>query len=423
MRYAVIGATVEQVRAAGGWDIKETHAGMIIATLTASQALRLQQAGGTLRPIGEVKADIMTPIMLPVPIAAVPTYSPEYLAWAAGLEQVRRITDPPLYGSGLNLAIIDTGIRETHEKIRGRVVYRKNFTGGPHRDGFDHGTAVASIVLPVAPLANILDFKVLDDRGLGTDEEVVLAIDEAIRLREQGSEFAPHLINLSLGGPDDGDPYNPMRVACRAAIEKGIWVYAAAGNAGPAPGTVMSPACERYVVAVGSTKYEPFVVSNFSGRGPTKEGLTKPDAVFFGEDIEVASSASDTATIAKSGTSFATPFASGFTLLYFEGVLAYGGVRYPEGPPPGLYPELTKLISVQELVDRYLPGLCVKPQGAPATKDYEYGYGMPLGSLVTRMLWPKPAVALESITPLVSAFMMFGLVGTTMRSFVNGRKG
>ena len=64
------------------------------------------------------------------------------------------------------------------------------------------------------------------------------------------------------------------------------------------PGTINCPACEQYVMAVGSAHYLPesntFVVSDFSSRGPTQEGLVKPDVVLFGEDIVVASSQSDT---------------------------------------------------------------------------------------------------------------------------------
>ena len=48
--------------------------------------------------------------------------------------------------------------------------------------------------------------------------------------------MAPSVINLSLGTEDDGDPDDPVRVACRAAIQQGIWVIAGAGNDGPDSG-------------------------------------------------------------------------------------------------------------------------------------------------------------------------------------------
>jgi serine protease AprX len=355
--------------------------------------------------------------MPPTPVVGAPTYSPELLVWAAGYEELRALTRPPLYGEGFNLAIVDTGIRETHEKVNGRVVYSKNFTSAPMRDGFDHGTGVASIALAVVPLCNILNLKVLDDEGNGTEEEVVLAIDDAVSLHDTQPEIAPSVINLSLGAPDDGNPDNAMRVACRAAIARGIWVVASAGNEGPEPGTILCPACERYVGAVGSAKYEPFVVSKFSSRGPTKEGLIKPDALFFGEDLVMTSSNSDTATVAKSGTSFSVPFASGSAILYHEAMYRHAvatqrikGIVFPPGEE--------RLISVEEAMDVYLPGICIKPQGTPPGKDYDYGYGLPFGPLVRQALRLMPAMDISGIAMPFVMISLLLMVAGVMRSIL-----
>jgi len=404
-RYSILGATVEQVRSVGGTEIKEARSTRIIfATLTEEQAQRLRSMGCTVSKVGGVKAAVIPP----APVAGAATYSPEQLVVAAGYEGLRSITRPPLYGEGFTVAILGTGIRETHEKINGHVVYSKNYTSSPMHDGFDHDTGVASIILAMAPLCSILNLKVLDDSGEGSEEDVVMAIDDCISLQDTQPDIAPWVINLSLGTPDTGNPDEPLRVACRAANENGIWVSAAAGNDGPNPQTVMSPACERYVFASGSTGYEPFAVSNFSSRGPTKEGLIKPDVVTFGENMVMASSQSDTATVAKSGTSFATPFTSGMALLYHEGVLKYHGVQYPGGVPPGIHPEVTWLISTEELMDTYLQGICVKPQGELAGKDNSYGYGMPFGSLISKAIIPKLDIS-GVLTGLV-AISMFGMI-------------
>jgi serine protease AprX len=331
------------------------------------------------------------------------------------LEDLRGISKPPLYGEGFNLAIVDSGIRETHEKIVGRVVYRKNYTSDPMRDGFNHGTGVCSVALAVAPLCNILNLKVLDDKGNGSEEDVILAIDDCIALHDTEPNIAPSVINLSLGAPDDGNPNSPLRVACRAAIEKGMWVMAAAGNSGPAASTILSPACERYVAAIGSAKYfaeeRAFMLSTFSSRGPTKEGLTKPDAIFFGEDIVMASSTGDTDTIAKSGTSFSTPFASGMSLLYHEG---YQRLAVPTQPLAGVYPELRIWVPIQDMLDKYLPGFCIKPQGAPAEKDNDYGCGMPFGSFIAQAIGLVPAVDISAVVAPVVVIAMLGVVTTSM---------
>ncbi|GAI80043.1 unnamed protein product, partial [marine sediment metagenome] len=139
----------------------------------------------------------------------------------------------------------------------GRVIYRKNYTSDPMQDGFDHDTGVCSIALTMAPLCNILNLKALDNKGVGTDEDVTLAIDDCISLHDTDPDIAPSVINLSLGAPDDANPDNPLRVASRAAIDRGIWVLASAGNSGPAPYSITCPACEQYVLAIGAVQYLP----------------------------------------------------------------------------------------------------------------------------------------------------------------------
>ena len=410
VRYAITGATVDQVKSVGAVDIKEAHStGIIFATLTEEQVARLRSQGCTVTKVGEVK----TAVTPPAPVAGLPTYTPEQLFQIAGLEDLRNISRPPLYGEGFNLAIVDTGIRSTHEKISGHVVHSKNYTSDPAGDGFDHGTGIASIALAAAPKCNLLDLKVLDSKGQGTEEEVVLAMDDIISMHDAGAEFAPCVINLSLGSPDDGNPNNILRIACRAALERNIWVIAAAGNSGPAPGTIMSPACERYVAAIGSAKYLPdqktFVVSNFSSRGPTLEGLVKPDALLFGEDIDMASSSSDTATTAKSGTSFATPFGSAMSLLFMEGLQRRA---QPTQEIPGVYPELgIYYFTLADMIDRYLAGVSVKPQGVPAGKDNDYGCGLPFGPLILQTLGVRLAFDLSAVfTGMVAVMMMIPMV-------------
>jgi len=419
MRYAIIGATGEQVRAAGGVDIKEaTNTGIIFATLTGEQVDRLRAQGCQVTEVGKVQAPVIAP---PVPVAAVPTYTPQQLVQLAGLEPLRGLTTPPLYGEGFNLAIIDSGIRETHRLVGGRVVYSKNYTSDPMRDGLDHGTGVCSIAVAIAPSCNILNLKVLDDKGTGTEEGVVLAIDDCISLQDTNPTIAPSVINLSLGAPDDGNPNNPLRVACRAAIQREIWIVASCGNGGPAERTITSPACEEYVIAVGSVKYLPderaYIVSNFSSRGPTLEGLVKPDAVIFGEDIDMASSSSDTATVAKSGTSFATPLGSGLLLLYHEGVAR---LVYHEVPGAGIKPGVVKGVSVAEVLDKYLVRFCIKPTAA--VKDNDYGFGMPWGSLLAQALGVRPAIDISSILTMATATAALGMLGMMVRMMVRAIK-
>ena len=421
MRYAIMGATVEQVRSVGGTDIKETRrTGIIFATLTREQADQLISMGCQVTEVGQIQAIVAPPIVTPpVPVAAVPTYTPEELVIALGFEEIRPIIRPPLYGEGFNLAVLDTGIRETHQQINGRVVYSKNYTADPMRDGLDHGTGVCSIALAVVPLCNILNLKVLDDKGEGTEEEVALAIDDCIDLHDTNPDIAPSVINLSLGAPDDGNPYNPLRVACRAAVDRGIWVIASAGNSGPTPYSITCPATEKYVLAVGSVKYDPFIISSWSSRGPTLEGLAKPDVVCFGEDLEVASSESDTATVAKSGTSFATPFGSGFGILYCEGVARQAR---PVRPLPGVTypPSWETLLGIPpKETFAYLSYITIKPEGVAPGQDCDYGHGLPFGPSIIQALRYAPMADITTITEpimgIVALAMLFMVISPMAR--------
>ena len=432
MRYAIIskGLTISQLqdevkRCEGRNLMVATASKQVFCELDAAGVDKLRAAGCIVNKVGGVKADVMPPIVTPpVPVAAAPVYTAEQLVWAAGLEELRSITEPPLYGEGLNLAIIGTGIRETHQKINSRVIYRKNYTSDPMQDGFDHDTGVCSIALTMAPLCNILNLKVLDDKGEGTEEDVTLAIDDCISLHDTDPDIAPSVINLSLGAPDEANPDNPLRVASRAAIDRGIWVLASAGNNGPAPYSITCPACEQYVLAVGAVQYLPeeesFAVTDWSSRGPTLEGLVKPDAVMFGQDISIASSRSDTATVAKSGTSFAVPFCSGMCILYHEGVIRWGGVEYPGEVPIGLYPEVTKLVSVKALQDTYLSGICVKPWEVPAGKGNDYGHGLVFGPLISQAITAKPLVDISTILGTVAPILAIGMMGMVMVPMIKG---
>ncbi len=420
MRYSIQKATLEQVKAVGGSDIKETKAiGIIFAELSNEQANRLKAQGALLSIVSGVKAVVFPPVISPpTPVAAVPTYTASDLITITGLDKLRDITVPPLYGLGMTLAIIGTGIRETHQQIKGRVVYRKNYTADVMQDGFNHDTGTASIALVLAPQCNILNLKVLDNKGEGTEEEVVIAIDDCISMWNAHSQYAPNVMNLSLGGPDDGNPNNTLRVACRAAIATGIWVFASAGNFGPTPYSITCPACEQYVFGIGSVKYLPdqksFIISSFSSRGPTLEGLIKPDAVLFGEDISMASSDSDTATIAKSGTSFAAPFGAAMGILYLEGVnkLAQTQVQLGQLPPAQLY-----YVSPNKVIDEYFPKVCIKPAGVVAGKDDEYGWGVAYGPYILQAFQPAAAMdistMLSGITPIFGIAML-GMIIKTM---------
>src|SRR5215469_12973996 len=116
-------------------------------------------------------------------------------------------------GQGIGVAVIDSGITPNAD-LAGRVVYNQNFVPGETttNDLYGHGTHVAGIIAGsganaagsgrnlsgIAPQVNLLNLRVLDENGNGSDSSVIAAIDQAIQLK---SQYNVKVINLSLGRP------------------------------------------------------------------------------------------------------------------------------------------------------------------------------------------------------------------------------
>ncbi len=150
-------------------------------------------------------------------------------AWSAGLN-----------GSGIGIAIIDSGIY-SHPDLKNssgqsRVVYRQSFIGGVQYDDYGHGTHVAGIVAGngasssgpgsfrnlkgMAPNANLLDLRVLDQNGASNDSAVIAAIEKAVKLK---SQYNVRVINLSLGRRIfESCTRDPLCQAVEAAWNSGI---------------------------------------------------------------------------------------------------------------------------------------------------------------------------------------------------------
>jgi serine protease AprX len=141
----------------------------------------------------------------------------------------------------------------------------------------------------VAPQANIASIRVIDDNGHARVSTVIQGIQWAVQNRRA---YNIRVINLSLGGPV-GTSYrqDPLAAAVEMAWHAGVVVVAAAGNGGPGSGTIVTPAYDPYVVTVGSVDMNATVARSddtpafFSSRGPTVDGLSKPDVVAPGRKM------------------------------------------------------------------------------------------------------------------------------------------
>ncbi|MDC0927445.1 S8 family serine peptidase [Nitrosopumilus sp.] len=159
-------------------------------------------------------------------------------------------------GTGIKIAVIDTGVDFNHPDLfgwgpDGKVVGGYNFIEENELplDTNGHGTKVAGIiaadgsVLGVAPKAKILAYKVSED-GEGVSSELIRkAIEKAI-------EDEADIINISLGVNKTNSKIDS---AVNYALDKGVFVVTAAGNDGPKLKTIGSPGRNFESVTVGAT--------------------------------------------------------------------------------------------------------------------------------------------------------------------------
>jgi len=240
-------------------------------------------------------------------------------------------------GEGTVLGICDSGVDVSHPDLSGRILGTRDFTGEGDFDGYGHGTHVCTIAVGdgrqsggkyrgAAPAAQLYVAKGLKSDGMGKASYVVDGIEW---LFEQGVR----IISLSLGGEAQPGRKDILQVTVEALVDKGIAVFCAAGNSGPNPRTIMSPGVSPKVITVGASD-DRDQVPPFSSRGPTYDGVEKPDVVCPGVGI-VAGRAKDTRLgnvideyyTELSGTSMATPLAAGCGLLILK---AYPGLSPAE---------------------------------------------------------------------------------------------
>lgn len=215
-------------------------------------------------------------------------------------------------GSGVKVAVVDTGVSYIHPDLWGKVDKGWDYVASDAdpMDEQGHGTHVAGIAAGIAgnatggagiaPTARILAVRVLDAEGAGYYSWIANGIIYAV-------DHGAKVINLSLGGPTGSAT---LENAVNYATAKGALVLCASGNDGTA--SVGYPARYGNCLAVGSTNSSD-VRSSFSNHGA---GL---DLVAPGSNI--LSSTRGGGYESWSGTSMATPFASGVAaLLYSQGL-------------------------------------------------------------------------------------------------------
>lgn len=225
-------------------------------------------------------------------------------------------------GNGVNVALLDTGVNKDHLDLKSRITDCKDFTKGPMikntcKDGNGHGTHTAGTILAdggfdnlgiygVAPDANLMAYKVCSS-GCWTDD-IAAAIDFA------GNNGA-NIISMSLGGDSQSS-----LISAAIARNPHVLIVAAAGNDGPADGSIDYPGANSNVVAVGAIDVN-VSVPIWSSRGVNDgDGTIEEREVEFGAPgVAVESTWNDGSYNTISGTSMATPHVSGLAAKFWQG--------------------------------------------------------------------------------------------------------
>ena len=380
-------------------------------------------------------------------------------------------------GSGVGIAIVDSGI-DAHvdlsqfghglglQRIAAGYDFLQNRTILANNDLCGHGTMISGIAAGnasastyqnpviwntrhfwgVAPQANLINVRILDNHGAGTVANAIAALNWCIANRQR---YNIRVANLSLGHtPMESYRTDPLCQACEAAWNSGIVVVCAAGNRGrsnPADqysatqyGSVNSPGNDPRVITVGATNDAGTVdrnddwVATYSSRGPSAiDHIVKPDVVapgnriislrHPGSELEAAAGATNLVPYSYyfnmdwdrnsrqyfvlSGTSMAAAFVSGAAaaMIGKDGSLSPDTVKLrlmvsarkvwrADGKTPDLFSRGAGLIDVNRAVN--CPLVAHYPTASPWAEKLASGYKIHLLTTQTgdATEWSDPAV-------------------------------
>jgi subtilisin family serine protease len=208
-------------------------------------------------------------------------------------------------GAGVNVYVIDGGVRLTHHEFGGRAHFGFDAFGGSGTDCQGHGTHVAGTIAGatygVAKKANIYSVKVLDCNGNSELSKIVAGVDWVT-----GHRKLPAVANMSLGSVANSifDDF------VRESIASGVTYVASAGNDN-SDACKQSPARVSSVITVGSTDPNDYR-SSWSNYGSCVN-IFAP-----GNSILSSFYTSDDATRVLGGTSMAAPHVAGAAALYLS---------------------------------------------------------------------------------------------------------
>lgn len=278
----------------------------LVATTLAAAALTAQPAAAA-PPKGACSN--------PDPARPVITEQP----WEQQMLDPRSAVWPHATGSGVRIAVVDSGVSAEHPQLTESVLRGSDFyLVGDYPGNFDcasHGTAVAGIIAAdpaagvgfagIAPDATILPVRVVEQ---GTDESGgVQRIDQSVLAKgiRYAADNGADVINLSLAGLE---PNKAVESALAYAMGKDALVVASVGQSGQGESadTPSYPASYEGVLGVGAVDMTGQRLSN-SRTGPQVDVVAPGDGVLGASRLGGHQY--------WKGTSFAAPFVSGTAAL------------------------------------------------------------------------------------------------------------
>ena len=211
----------------------------------------------------------------------------------------------PRTGTGVNLYVLDTGIRFTHTEFGGRAVAGYDAFGGDASDCHGHGTHVAGTAggstYGVAKSVNLISVRVLDCWGYGSTSGIIAGVDWVT-----ANQVYPSVANMSLGHPAN----TALDAAVQNSINSGVTYVIAAGN-NNANACNYSPSRVTDAIIVGNTDYT-------DTRNPSSNKGVCLDLFAPGTNITSAWYGSDTGTTTMTGTSMAAPHVAGVAAMILD---------------------------------------------------------------------------------------------------------
>lgn len=254
-------------------------------------------------------------------------------------------------GKGVKVVILDTGV-PNHPDIR--VAGGKSFIRGYYEDFNGHATHVGGIlsategngigIAGIAPEADVYYGAVMGEDGAGTVKDIVNGILWAV------DEVGADVINMSLGIPGSSFEFSSLRKACGHAEERGVAIFAAAGNEA---GDVGQPARYPSTISVGAISKN-LKHPKFSNTGATVD--------FVSVGVDVYSTWLNGGYCCLDGTSMACPAVAGFGALLISEAKMKGETLKPADLK-------NRLASMS------------KDLGDPG-KDFVFGFGVPNADVV-----------------------------------------